>query len=554
MISNALCVAVPVVTTNTITLNDELVTPAVSITATSTSLCDGSTITFTATSVNGGNNPIYQWKLNGDDVGTNSPTFTSSTLKDGDIVSVVMTSNAGCTTTPVAASNEITISAGPVTPAVTITPAYSSGCEGSIVTFTATAVNGGSNPIFEWKLNGQSTGTNSDTYTTNTLKQGDVVCVVLVSNASCVTAPQASSNAEIVKLSAAPALIVNNPVPLCFLTIVDLTAPSITAGSDPSLQLTYWTDPAALTPLSNPDQVSISGTYYIMATNDGLCSIVRPVTVAFKPAPDAEIEGGGTVCSNTPQTITVKLKGTAPFQFTYSDGDQTQTVHSILTNTYEMQVNVKKSTTYTILSVTDNNCTNDRVNATTVFNVTEALEGMRYAPVETYAFVPTDLKARQPGIDYTYKWQPDVGLNLNNVYDPVFNYGQSKEYTIQLTSPSGCITVDTVRVNVINGTDDIRSDLYVPNAWSPNGDGKNDELYPFLINIKVLKYFRVFNRWGQLMFEVSDYSPSGPGHLRGWNGLWKGVPQAMDAYTWTVEAYGVDGRHFKKAGNAMLLR
>jgi gliding motility-associated-like protein len=289
-----------------------------------------------------------------------------------------------------------------------------------------------------------------------------------------------------------------------------------------------------------------------MATTDGVCSIIRPVTVAFKPAPDATIEGGGTVCKNSSQSVSVRFSGTAPFRFTYTDGDQTYTVNSIVNNTYDMPVTVTKSITYTIVSVSDANCTNDRVNSSVVFNFEEPLEGVRYNTVQTYAFIPTDLKARQPGIDYTYKWQPDIGLNLNNTYDPVFNYGQSQDYTIVLTSPAGCITVDTVRVNVINSTNDIRSDLYVPNAWSPNMDGSNDELYPFLINIKILKYFRVFNRWGQLMFEIKDYTPSN--HLKGWDGLWKGVPQPMDVYTWTVEAYGVDGRHFKKAGNAMLLR
>ena len=125
-----------------------------------------------------------------------------------------------------------------------------------------------------------------------------------------------------IKLSATPALIVNNPVPLCFLTIVDLTAPSITAGSDPNLQLTYWTDPGAFTPLADPDKLTVSGTYYIMATTDGLCSIIRPVTVAFKPAPDAQIEGGGTICTNSPQTVKVKFTGVAPFAFTYNDGEK----------------------------------------------------------------------------------------------------------------------------------------------------------------------------------------------------------------------------------------
>jgi gliding motility-associated-like protein len=264
------------------------------------------------------------------------------------------------------------------------------------------------------------------------------------------------------------------------------------------------------------------------------------------------IDGGGDVCINSSQTLNVRLSGTPPFRFTYTDGDQTYTVNSIVTNGYSLPVTVDKARTYTILSVSDANCTNDRVNATAVFNVEESMPGMRYDTVDTYAFLPTDLKARQPGIDYTYRWQSDVGLNLNNIYDPVFNYGQSRDYTITLTSPSGCVTVDTLRVNVINSTTDIKSDLYVPNAWSPNKDGKNDELYPFLINIKVLKYFRVFNRWGQLMFEIKDYTPSG--HLKGWDGLWKGVEQPMDVYTWTVEATGVDGKYYKKAGNAMLLR
>ena len=54
------------------------------------------------------------------------------------------------------------------------------------------------------------------------------------------------------------------------------------------------------------------------------------------------------------------------------------------------------------------------------------------------------------------------------------------------------------------------------------------------------------------MFEIKDYTPSG--HLKGWDGIWNGTPQALDVYTWTAEAEGVDGRHFKKAGNAMLLR
>jgi gliding motility-associated-like protein len=91
------------------------------------------------------------------------------------------------------------------------------------------------------------------------------------------------------------------------------------------------------------------------------------------------------------------------------------------------------------------------------------------------------------------------------------------------------------------------SDIYVPKAWSPNGDGHNDRIYPLCINIVELKFFRVFNRWGQLMFETSiiDY---------GWDGIYNGQPQVSDVYTWTLDATGIDGVRYRRAGNVWLAR
>jgi gliding motility-associated-like protein len=91
------------------------------------------------------------------------------------------------------------------------------------------------------------------------------------------------------------------------------------------------------------------------------------------------------------------------------------------------------------------------------------------------------------------------------------------------------------------------SDLFVPKAWTPNGDGHNDKLFPLTVHIAKLYYFRIFDRWGQLMFETTELG-------KGWDGMFNGKPQVMDVYTWTVEAIGEDGRHFKRAGNSVLLR
>ena len=107
--------------------------------------------------------------------------------------------------------------------------------------------------------------------------------------------------------------------------------------------------------------------------------------------------------------------------------------------------------------------------------------------------------------------------------------------------------VDTLRVAVTSSAPALRSSLHVPNSWSPNNDGHNDKLFPLTINIKELYYFRVFNRWGQLMFETNRLG-------EGWDGIYIGKAQIQDVYTWTVEAVGLDGVQYKQSGNSILLR
>jgi gliding motility-associated-like protein len=161
--------------------------------------------------------------------------------------------------------------------------------------------------------------------------------------------------------------------------------------------------------------------------------------------------------------------------------------------------------------------------------------------------VPKQLQARDLGSGYRYNWSPPQGLDFTDIRTPVFKYDRSVQYLITLTSDNGCRVVDTLQVVVPSAAPAIRSSLHVPNAWSPNSDGHNDKLFPLTINMKELYYFRVFNRWGQLMFETNKLG-------EGWDGIYSGKPQVQDVYTWTVEAMGLDGVHYKQSGNSILLR
>lgn len=83
--------------------------PMIEITSNVTATCEGTEVTFFATQFLGGTNPQYQWQVNGMNVGTNNPTYVDSTLKDGDVVTAIITSNDTCVSTPTATSNAITI-------------------------------------------------------------------------------------------------------------------------------------------------------------------------------------------------------------------------------------------------------------------------------------------------------------------------------------------------------------------------------------------------------------------------------------------------------------
>lgn len=239
--SNASCAATTTATSNAVTITvGNTVTPAVTVSATSTSVCAGTLVTFTATPTNGGASPSYQWKLNGNNVGTNSASYSSSTLANNDQVTCVLTSNAACVSTATASGNTITMTVTPsVTPAVAISASSTNICTGTSVTFTATPTNGGATPVYQWKVNGNNVGTNSNTYSSATLNNNDLVSCVMTSNATCASPASVTSNAlsiTVNSLSAATVTISTGSTTVCAGASVTFNASVTNAGSSPSYQ------------------------------------------------------------------------------------------------------------------------------------------------------------------------------------------------------------------------------------------------------------------------------------------------------------------------------
>ncbi len=241
LISSLPCANLDTVTSNVLVIRvDSALTPAVSITATPASVCAGETITFTALPANEGASPSYQWQVNGVDVGTDTNTYSSSSLDDNDVVSVTLTSSLSCAN-PNTATDDFTVNIAPsAVPSVLIAASPSNNiCSGTIVTFTATPANGGATPSYQWQVNGVNAGTNSDTFSSASLRDNDIVTVVMTSSSSCANPKTVTSNP--IRMTVSPSLtagvsITTGSTTACVGETVTFTATPVNGGLSPSYQ------------------------------------------------------------------------------------------------------------------------------------------------------------------------------------------------------------------------------------------------------------------------------------------------------------------------------
>jgi gliding motility-associated-like protein len=198
---------------------------------------------------------------------------------------------------------------------------------------------------------------------------------------------------------------------------------------------------------------------------------------------------------------------------------------------------------YTI-SLTANNtsCPNLTEKITAAYFIESPRPGVRYPAITAVVNKPVTINARAFGAKYL--WQPFTGLSNYTVQSPIATPATQQEYTVEITSAEGCVTTDTVLIKLFPG-----SEIYVPQGFTPNGDGQNDTFYPILVRTNKLNYFKVFNRWGNLVFQTNDATPA-----NGWNGKYNGTNQPAGTYTWIAEAVDADGNIIKRSGNVLLIR
>lgn len=158
------------------------------------------------------------------------------------------------------------------------------------------------------------------------------------------------------------------------------------------------------------------------------------------------------------------------------------------------------------------------------------------------------IEARFSGDVNSLKWVPVTGLSCTNCPNPVASPRQTTTYQIEVKNEGGCITKDDVTINVFcnNGN------LFVPNTFSPNGDGSNDVFYPRGKGLFTIRSLRIFNRWGELVFERINFNANDA--LTGWDGIFKGKQAPQDVYVYSIEVMCENQTVLTYAGNVALIR
>jgi len=460
---------------------------AVVITPTN-STCGNANGTLTIGTVAGGTAP-YTYSVDGLPFNT---TLIYNNLAGGSHT-IDVKDASGCV---FATTTTIANSAGPTAVAITTTGAA---CAATNGTLTIGAITGGTAP-YSYSVDGSVFGA---TLVYNNLAAGTHAVDVKDAN-GCIFATTATINST----NGPTAAIITTVSSTCAANNGRITIGAVTGGTAP---YTYSIDGSAFTSTVVYNNLT-PGSHTVQVKDVSGCIFATIVTVN-NTSPVLSSTTNASVCPN---------------ELPYSWNNTTYPVPG----------------TYTVKLTSVAGC--DSL-ATLVLTLKPTLPGVRYSTVVTQPNVPVQLIARNLGADYTYDWNPKFGLNDYSINSPVFTYHQTVDYTITMTPTSGCAVTDTVLVNVLEDVPTIVSDIFVPRAWSPNNDGHNDKLFPIPVNIKELKFFRIFNRWGQLVFETNILR-------NGWDGIFQGQPQVMDTYTWTLEAVGEDGTYFRKAGNSVLIR
>jgi gliding motility-associated-like protein len=335
-------------------------------------------------------------------------------------------------------------------------------------------------------------------------------------------------------------LAVNADIELCSPTEITLTA-----NSSGSATFFIWSESPTFADTLNSnlsDSVLVitpsgSTTYYVMAGNPA-CQTIDSVTVDFISSA-LVLTANDSICQGDITTV-VATNLNPSISFTYDWSPSNVIVSPSAGNTVDVQP-MSTQFIYVTASASNGCVLEDSI----LIVVSSIPDGSVIATASEYTIPEggTTILSGQPS-GYSYSWVPAMGLANPTMQQTSAEVTSTTMYTLNVTDGI-CTRSDTVLIKVYEFICD-EPFIFVPNAFTPNGDNENDVLFvrgPLIEGM----IFRVFDRWGEMVFETED-------RLIGWDGTFRGKPLDPDVYDYYLKAICIDGQESIIKGNITLMR
>jgi gliding motility-associated-like protein/uncharacterized repeat protein (TIGR01451 family) len=285
--------------------------------------------------------------------------------------------------------------------------------------------------------------------------------------------------------------------------------------------------------------VKAEGMYTVSKKRSGNCSYPQSdairVAIVLPPTPPVIAANKQILCAG--ETVTVQSSQAFALQW-YRNGQP-------LPGATTVQLPVQSSGTYTAIASNSNGC-NSAFSNPVVFTVIDIPATPVLEINGTTQFCKDEsrlLKVKTIPPAHTVQWFRN-NVPVPAVFGDTLRVNDGATYRVTLTNSNGCVSLSS---NVITTAVVCVTGIYVPDVFTPNGDGVNDVIHPVTPGIRKFKWFKIYNRWGNLVFESANPQV-------GWDGRFRGKDQPADTYIWVVEGADGNGVYMKKTGMLNLLR
>jgi len=289
---------------------------------------------------------------------------------------------------------------------------------------------------------------------------------------------------------------------------------------------------------SNPVvNASVTTTYTVEGVGASGCRGFDTVVVSVAQPFNMIVSPNDTLCSGG--QIQLQANRAVTYQWSPATGLSSTTISNpVATPT--------TSTMYRVIGYDGRNCFTD----TGFVYVTVAPQPTVNAGADIQAATGTQMNLNATSANgpiSSWSWTPSTNLSCNDCPNPILTVSNNNTYVVSVVNRYGCVAKDSLDVVTFCKN----SQVFVANAFTPDGDGINDLLIVRGIGIRV-KSFRVFNRWGNLVFEKEAFEANDPKY--GWDGKVRGVPAAPDVYMYLAEVVCDNGTVYLHKGNTTLLK